>query len=698
MDRRRTVLIVALAVLALALILPAAAAAGGMLTYDQAIDYLYAKGYPNNIETYLDNLGTSPLGYRLAGTPADNEAAYYLADKLSAMGLRVTMERVPVDVWDVRGAGVTVGGNEFECSQFAGVPGTGEDGITADVVYVGSGLAADYAGIVVKGKIVVVDASMDNFWFNMQGDEATRHGAKAVILTSNASDPEAAYPSAPWYVIAPDALGANDGEYDMKFVPLIYMSQQDGDWLKAEIAAAAATRSSVRATFKSDVVITMANDGGYGWNVLAKLPGTARNGQKVIINAHHDAHFRAGLDDTGAVAETMAMAKAMTLSGYKPKRDIVFLFDTAEEFGFTNSWYDWSIGAWTFITQEHPGWVGKIAAFWSVELMAAEDATLDFNTAPELAAWIDKNAAAGQAAALLPNGYTLETPQSTWQNGWSLQASGVPSFEVSAGGPGFDDLYHSTYEVQGLLDWDYMASINKFFFRLFKSMDEAVLPYDFEARGLDFSNALNVDDLSAAGVTTKAAERLTDLAASIEMQGLSWNASKGSLRAANRKRADLTLLQAAKTSLVGYTALDAWDVNIYPHQQTLWDIQYMDAALGALAADPVDPAAAAEAVTAVGANWLGTVFSPSVYLYDLTRHDPDYYRVTWGALGKQVDQFDMSPVLAKIAAGDYAGAAATVQKMRDADVLSLRMRVNRMIAASASLSQDLTHLDWLTRH
>ena len=366
MDRRRTVLLVALAVLALALILPAAAPAGGMLTYDQATDYLFATSYPNNIETYLDNLGTSPLGYRLAGTPADNEASYYLADKLAAMGLTVRMERVPVDVWDVRGASVTVGSHTFECSQFAGVKGTDEDGITADVVYVGSGLAADYLGVDVRGKIVVVDSSMDNFWFNMQGDEATRRGAKAVILTSNASDPTAAYPSAPWYVVAPDALGANDGEYDMKFVPLIYMSQRDGDWLKAEIAAAAETGSAVPATFVSDVVITMADDGGYGWNVLATLRGTARNGQKVIINAHHDAHFRAGLDDTGAVAATMTMAKAMVMSGYRPKRDVVFLFDTAEEFGFTNCWYDWSIGAWTFITQEHPAWVGKIAAFWSV--------------------------------------------------------------------------------------------------------------------------------------------------------------------------------------------------------------------------------------------------------------------------------------------------------------------------------------------
>jgi hypothetical protein len=695
MDRRRTVLLIALAVLSLALLLPAAAAAAGMLTYDQSIDYLYAKGYPNNIETYLDNLGTSPLGYRLAGTPADNEAAYYLADKLSAMGLRVTMERVPVDVWDVRGAGVTVGANEFECSQFAGVPGTDEDGITADVVYVGSGLAADYVGLEVRGKIVLVDSSMDNFWCNMQGDEATRHGARAVILTSNASDPAAAYPSAPWYIIAPDALGANDGEYDMKFAPLIYMSQQDGDWLKAEIAAA--PLSGVRATFKSDVVITMANDGGYGWNVLARLPGTAHNGQKVIINAHHDAHFRAGLDDTGAVAETMAMAKAMTMSGYKPKRDIVFLFDTAEEFGFTNCWYDWSIGAWTFITQEHPAWVGKIAAFWSVELMAAKDATLDFNTAPELAAWLDVNAAAGRASGLLPNGFTLETPQSTWQNGWSVQASGVPSFEVSAGGQGFGDLYHSTYEVQDLLDWDYMADINKFFFRLFKSMDGAVLPYDFAARGTDLQSTIDVGELTAAGVSPADAQEMARVAAAVTAKGAAWNRTKSKVSKANRGKADYTLLQAADISLESYTALDAWDSNSYPHQQTLWDIQNMDAALDALRARPADPDAAHEALAAVGSNWLATLFSPSVYLYDLTRHDPEYYRVTWGALGKQVDQFDMTPAWALIAAGDYAAAAAKVQKMRDADVLSLRMRVKRMIEAGALLGQELTYLNWLTR-
>ena len=36
-----------------------------------------------------------------------------------------------------------------------------------------------------------------------------------------------------------DALGGNDGEYDMRWAPMIYLSQQDGDALKTELAGAA---------------------------------------------------------------------------------------------------------------------------------------------------------------------------------------------------------------------------------------------------------------------------------------------------------------------------------------------------------------------------------------------------------------------------------------------------------------------------
>ena len=57
----------------------------------------------------------------------------------------------------------------------------------------------------------------------------------------------------------------------------------------------------------------------------------------------------------------------------------------------------------------------------------------------------------------------------------------------------------------------------------------------------------------------------------------------------------------------------------------------------------------------------------------------------------------MTSAWALISSGDYSGAAAKVQKMRDADTLSLRMRVNRMIEEGALLAQELSYLNWLTK-
>ena len=674
MHHRRTVLLLALAVLAAALILPAAAAA---TNYDQAVDYLYARGYPQNVETYLNSLGTSDLGFRLGGTSADDAAARYLVDKLRAAGFKnAHLEAVPVDEWAVRDASVTVGDSTFVCSQFAGVPGTDADGITADVVYVGSGTAADYEGVDVKGKIVLVDSSMDNFWFNFQGAEATKHGAKAMILTSNYSDGTAMdYPSAPWYVIDPSALGANDGEYDMGFVPLIYMSQQDGDWLKGELEA-----DTVEATFISHVDITMATDGGKGYNVIATLPGKNKNGQMVIWNAHHDAHFRAGLDDTGAVVATLTAAKAMKMSNYRPNRTIVFMFDTAEEFGYTNSWYDWSIGAWYAVTKAHPNWAGRVAAMWSIELMAAKGATVDINTSPELKPWLETVCA--NNPALVPNGYGIETPQSTWQNGWSFMASGVPSFEISAGGPGFDDLYHSTYENQDLVDWDLSADITKLFLRLNRFTDSKQLPYDLAGRADDLLNDhFSTDELWAAGANHARTSELNQAIQRFRNVSIKFGASEAAITGtrgpASRNKA---MLAAAKKALKGMTALDAWDYTAYPHEQVMWDNEYLYAAIDALQA-PADPDAAIEALTNVGLNWNGVVFSPSVYRYDLTRHDPDYNRITWGKLGKLITYFDTTPVMKQIEAGQYEAATQAVSSMLAANERDLNQRIVNMTKA-----------------
>ena len=94
-------------------------------SYDQTVDQLVSQGYPQSIQTYLNSLGTSPLGMRWAGSASDNAAAKYLACEMRAMGLtHVRLERVPLDVFEPRGASVAVGGTAMVASQFAGVPGT----------------------------------------------------------------------------------------------------------------------------------------------------------------------------------------------------------------------------------------------------------------------------------------------------------------------------------------------------------------------------------------------------------------------------------------------------------------------------------------------------------------------------------------------------------------------------------------------
>ena len=94
------------------LLLPLAAQAAPKPTFDQAIDQLFAHGYPQGIDNHLITMpGTNPQwGFFWAGTWADNARARYLADQMRAIGLRnVHLDPVPVDVFTFKSASVTDG-------------------------------------------------------------------------------------------------------------------------------------------------------------------------------------------------------------------------------------------------------------------------------------------------------------------------------------------------------------------------------------------------------------------------------------------------------------------------------------------------------------------------------------------------------------------------------------------------------------
>ena len=463
-----------------------------------------------------------------------------------ADGLRsVRLEPVPVDVFEFKSATLTVGNRRMIASTFGGVPPTPPGGINADIVYVHGGTAADFdAAGNVTGKLVLMDKMMTSWWYNMPAFEAGLRGAAGVIVTFSWDDPK-------YYSIAPDALGSFDGYYDESAPPLIYINQIDGDWLKSQLP--------VKGSMKLDIDVQMAEDGGTGYNVVAVLPGRVRDGQFTLIAAHQDVHFRAGLDDTGALVNMLAIAKAMRISGYRPVHDVVFMATTGEEFGYTNAYYEWCVGAWYAATHTHKQWSGHIRAMLNLELMALKDAPLDFTASPELMPWLEDLTAAN--TGLTPNGTEIAIPVNSWNDQWTFTAAGAPSVEFATSNENYDTLYHTNYEVADLIDWDYMADIAKLVFRAQRSIDDGVLPYSLKTRADHLADNVDAGELLGAGAEPAAVTRLTDAMTAFDDAAAWLEGNSGSL---DPRTANPVLLKVEKKINRAMTALSPWDVTHLP--------------------------------------------------------------------------------------------------------------------------------------
>ena len=649
----------------LLLLLPAAAAQAAPPTFGEAVDQLVADGYPQGIEDFLCGLGTSTLGWRLAGTDAEHEAAEYLKAQMEAIGLEnVRLEPVPVDAWGIEESSLTVGEKVITGSQFAGVPPTGPAGLTGGVVYVGDGTAQEFdAAGDVTGKLVLIDTNFEGWWLNFPAGEATVRGAKGVVMTYGPN-------SSPWYEPM-DALGSNDGEYVLSWVPIIYIARQDGDWLKGELK-----KGAVTATMVTEADVQLAKDGGTGYNVVGELPGSSDSPQKVLIASHHDAHFRAGLDDTGAVAAEMMMAKAMILSGAQPQHTVVFMVTTAEEFGYTNCWFDWSIGAWYAITHAHPEWVGQVRGFLNLEVMAAKGAELGMTASAEMAPWLTDSAR--RSAALLPNGYKTEFPNFTWDDEWTFTAAGVPSVTLEADGDGFDFIYHTNLETKALVDWPYVGNIAKFVGKLQRRLDDGILPYSLKKRADDLAKSIVPGALMGAGAKQATVLKLATWAQKYRNATNRYQARRSRIPAAHIAAVNAGIVKIEKKLLRHFTALDAWDYTAYPHAQVLYDVQQLNTAIGAITQRVPRPGTALAAIREYGTMWYGLDLTNDVYKQYLAMRAPGYELLTWGAQGHRAPEYDLTAEYRLIEEGRYADAAASLKPLRDGEVDELNARLEKM--------------------
>ena len=661
----RIVITILAAGLVVGLFAPVAAAKVRPPTFDRAVDDLIAGGYAQRIEAHLCSLGTSPFGFRVGGTTADDAAARYIADEMRAIGLKnVRLESVAMDVWEYHGGSVSFGGSVFDATSFTGVPGTPPRGITGEVVDVGFGTAADFdAAGDVSGKIVLVDFHGDAFWSNLPGHEATLRKATAVILTTSTADLS--------FFSDPNSLGSNDGEYDLDWVPLVSVSRATGDRIRDELA-----NGPVAATVKLDVTMTRSYEGGEGYNVVGELPGSAGNTEKIVMTGHHDAFFRSALDNTAAVVAELVTAKAMKLAGYAPRRTLVFVSHTGEEGGIVDSWYDWTFGSWVQATQTHPEWPGTVAGVLNFEMPGAPDGQIRLFMSPELQPAVSQVVAANGKLKGPGLPTRLYPVVGTNSDEWPFTAAGIPSvLLVGAPDSWFPWNYHTTNDTIDKVDWAFLGTCVKLMQRIGLRLDESLVPYSLAARADQLGGTVDTRTLAAAGASSAAVERLAKALNDFTTAAYAFEQRKGTLAPAVWAQTSTRLMAVEKLLSSNFTALSWWDDTIYPHEQVLWDLQAVNTALGALDRSQPQAKAALDALAGVGYSFYGLLVSEPVYLHELARHDPDYWAIAWGGQGHLPQPIDVMPEYRQIEAGDCAAALDGLRAERDRQVGQLNARL-----------------------
>jgi Zn-dependent M28 family amino/carboxypeptidase len=252
----------------------------------------------------------------------------------------------------------------------------------ADLVFAGYGVVApeynwnDYAGLDVKGKVVMVMVNDPGFWigdttlfkgkamtyygrWTYKFEEAARQGAKACLIIHNTA--AASYPfsvqqnSFNTTRLKLDNRGKNIPNCDMiGWVPekishqlfaaagydssLLVKANQPG-FKAVPLGLQLSTTMNVKASFNKSS------------NVIAKITGTTRPDEVIIYTAHWDhlgigrpdqsgdSIYNGALDNASGTAGLLEMARAFKHMNAKPERTIVFLAVTAEEQGLLGSAY-----------------------------------------------------------------------------------------------------------------------------------------------------------------------------------------------------------------------------------------------------------------------------------------------------------------------------------------------------------------------
>jgi len=350
----------------------AAAASKDMPKEDKLVSAMHSIS-SHSLFDYVKRLCAEDFEGRLTGTPAYDASAKWVADHLESWNVKpggdngTFLQKFPNPYTLVLDGGeltlhVPVKKKKtidkhyrYQDEYFPGST-SGSGKIKAEVVYVGYGVTApelgydDYKGVNVKGKIVLVEreipvsASKDPVLFKKwrpysfhqyKVKNAFEHGAAGMLYH--------------YHIVNPNCLYIK--ELLLTHIGKTVVNDLFQGTGKAHKAVVDKIKKTLKPqSFRTKKFVTIRNSTqhhpeGIGSNVIGIIEGSdpALKNEVIMLGGHLD-HL--GLnhkmmpganDNASAVAVMMEIAKAIHLSGLKPKRSIVFNFFGAEEQGVKGS-------------------------------------------------------------------------------------------------------------------------------------------------------------------------------------------------------------------------------------------------------------------------------------------------------------------------------------------------------------------------